>query len=349
MVQYGGTGRDIARLKEQFVVRYGGTGRDIARLKEQFVVRYGGTGRDIARLKEQFVVRYGGTGRDIARLKEQFVVRYGGTGRDIARLKEQFVVRYGGTGRDIARLKEQFVVRYSGTGRDIARLKEQWKRMKTTAKKELSDFERSQKKTVAGKVPISPSGLSEQIKALLKHEFETLSNPFDDDFIETNIAAKYMTTIIIEDYNLGNDTDETYVYDLDDESAGPSTENTPELSGERDTVVHLQRTRHDPMTIYYSKLRLRNTCRKLRFSLKIFRSQPILTEKMARSKRVNTFHANSDIIILCHDRLARLRSQHAEQTRQEAAGPGKVSRGDAFYIMPFMTAKSVPELSALFY
>ena len=174
---------------------------------------------------------------------EQFVVRYGGTGRDIARLKEQFVVRYGGTGRDIARLKEQFVVRYSGTGRDIARLKEQWKRMKTTAKKELSDFERSQKKTVAGKVPISPSGLSEQIKALLKHEFETLSNPFDDDFIETNIAAKYMTTIIIEDYNLGNDTDETYVYDLDDESAGPSTENTPELSGERDTVVHLQRTR----------------------------------------------------------------------------------------------------------
>ena len=128
-----------------------------------------------------------------------------------------------------------------------------------------------------------------------------------------------------------------------------STENTPELSGERDTVAHLQRTRHDPMTIYYSKLCLRNTCRKLRFSLKIFRSQPILTEKMARSKRVNTFHANSDIIILCHDRLARLRSQHAEQTRQEAAGPGKVPRGDAFYIMPFMTAKSVPELSALFY
>ena len=121
----------------------------------------------------QFVVRYGGTGRDIARLKEQFVVRYGGTGRDIARLKEQFVVRYSGTGRDIARLKEQFVVRYSGTGRDIARLKEQWKRMKTRAKKELSDFERSQKKTVAGKVPISPSGLSEQIKAFssmnLKH------------------------------------------------------------------------------------------------------------------------------------------------------------------------------------
>ena len=69
---------------------------------------------------------------------------------------------------------------------------------------------------------------------------------------------------------------------------------------------------------------------------------------MARSKRVNTFHANSDIIILCHDRLALLRLQHAEQTRQEAAGPGKVPRGDAFYIM-FMTAKSVPELSALFY
>ena len=44
---------------------------------------------------------------------------------------------------------------------------------------------------------------------------------------------------------------------------------------------------HDPMTIYYSKWRLKNTCRKLRFSLKIFRSQPILTEKMARSKRVN--------------------------------------------------------------
>ena len=42
---------------------------------------------------------------------------------------------------------------------------------------------------------------------------------------------------------------------------------------------------HDPMTIYYSKWRLKNTCRKLRFSLKIFRSQPILTEKMARSKR----------------------------------------------------------------
>ena len=44
---------------------------------------------------------------------------------------------------------------------------------------------------------------------------------------------------------------------------------------------------HDPMTIYYSKWRLKNMCRKLRFSLKIFRLQPILTEKMARSKRVN--------------------------------------------------------------
>ena len=126
---------------------------------------------------------------------------------------------------------EEFVVRYGGTGRDIARLKEQWKRMKATAKKEVSDFERAQKRTGGGKAPTPPSGLSEQIKALLKHEFETLSNPFDDDFVETNTAEKDMTPI--EDYNLGNDIDETYVYDLDGESAGPSTENTPEPS-----VVH---------------------------------------------------------------------------------------------------------------
>ena len=78
---------------------------------------------------------------------------------------------------------EQFVVRYEGTGRDVARLKEQWKRMKATAKKEVSDFECAQK-TGGGKAPTPPSGLSELIKALLKHEFETLNNPFDD-FMQT--------------------------------------------------------------------------------------------------------------------------------------------------------------------
>ncbi|KAI0218396.1 hypothetical protein LSAT2_029910 [Lamellibrachia satsuma] len=64
-------------------------------------------------------------------------------------------------------------------------LKEQWKRMKATAKKEVSDFERAQKKTGGGKAPTPPSGLSELIKALLKHEFETLNNSFDDDFMQT--------------------------------------------------------------------------------------------------------------------------------------------------------------------
>ena len=54
---------------------------------------------------------------------------------------------------------------------------------------------------------------------------------------------------------------------------------------------------HDPMTIYYSKWRLKNTCRKLRFSLKIFRSQPILTEKMARSKRVKYEKCDKNNII----------------------------------------------------
>ena len=128
---------------------------------------------------------------------------------------------------------DKFVVRYGGTGRDIARLKEQWKRIKSTAKKEVSDYERAQKRTGGGKAPIPPSGLSEQIKALLKHEFETLSNPFDDDFIEANTAEpdKDMTTI--EDYNLMNDTDETYVYDIEGESAGPSREHTRAISRKR--------------------------------------------------------------------------------------------------------------------
>ena len=72
-----------------------------------------------------------------------------------------------------------------GTGRDVARLKEQWKGMKATAKKEVSDFERAQKKTGGGKAPTPPCGLSGLIKALLKHEFETFNNPFDDDFMQT--------------------------------------------------------------------------------------------------------------------------------------------------------------------
>ena len=53
------------------------------------------------------------------------------------------------------------------------------------------------------------------------HEFETLINPFDNDFIETNMLEIDMTTI--EDYNLMNDTDETYVYDLEGESADQRT------------------------------------------------------------------------------------------------------------------------------
>ena len=49
---------------------------------------------------------------------------------------------------------------------------------------------------------------------------------------------------------------------------------------------------------------------------------------------INTFHAKSDIILLCHDRLARLRLQHAEQTRQaparyEEATPNTRSRRSA--------------------
>ena len=48
------------------------------------------------------------------------------------------------------------MVPYEGTGRDVARLKEQWKRIKATAKKEVSDF--VQKKTGGGKAPTPPSG-----------------------------------------------------------------------------------------------------------------------------------------------------------------------------------------------
>ena len=47
---------------------------------------------------------------------------------------------------------------------------------------------------------------------------------------------------------------------------------------------------------------------------------------------INSFHTNSYIILLlCHDRLAPLRLQHAEQARQEAAGPGMASRGGAVH------------------
>ena len=72
--------------------------------------------------------------------------------------------------------------------------------MKATAKKEVSDFERAQKRT--------GEAMHRYLLVILMHEFETLKNPLDNDFIETNILEKDMTTI--EDYNLMNDTDETY-------------------------------------------------------------------------------------------------------------------------------------------
>ena len=73
---------------------------------------------------------------------------------------------------------EQFEVRYEGTGRDVVRLNEQWKQMKATAKKEVSDFKRAQKKTGGGKAEVEADITSRE----------------DDNACETNEIVTQPTT-----------------------------------------------------------------------------------------------------------------------------------------------------------
>ena len=73
-----------------------------------------------------------------------------------------------------------------GTTRTLAQLKEAWKRLKISAKKDWSRFDREKRGTGGGPPPKEPSAISIQLRDLIPREFMVLDNQFDDD-AEDNI------------------------------------------------------------------------------------------------------------------------------------------------------------------
>ena len=76
---------------------------------------------------------------------------------------------------------EGYISKY-GNFRSISQIKDQWHRMKLSAKKDISRFNREQRQTGGGPAPSTPKELSMQIQSLIPNDFESLTNPFDDDF-----------------------------------------------------------------------------------------------------------------------------------------------------------------------
>lgn len=84
--------------------------------------------------------------------------------------------------RDIAwqEISEQFDAKF-GKKWSIAQKQDLWKRLRITAKKELSAYNQAVRRTGGGPAPPDPSAVSLVIKDLCPIDFCQVRNPFDDD------------------------------------------------------------------------------------------------------------------------------------------------------------------------
>jgi hypothetical protein len=78
-------------------------------------------------------------------------------------------------------IHQMFSSSTTGSVRHVKELKEQWKRMKTSAKTEVSNSLKEIRQTGGGPPAAPVSDLTLKIKELIPREFSQLSNPFDDD------------------------------------------------------------------------------------------------------------------------------------------------------------------------
>ena len=81
-----------------------------------------------------------------------------------------------------------------GQIRTLKKIKDQWRRMKITAKKEVSEYQKERKRTGGGPEPPEPKKISVMIKELLPLDFVQIINPFDDDAEDLHVEAETAST-----------------------------------------------------------------------------------------------------------------------------------------------------------